>query len=271
MQENIGVLLHKLTKYQTLLSNTGSHQKKDIYNQKINSYSQKLNKIGVNQSNINQLGGLIGGLTAQEMQEKLAEARRQKESISSSLVRPDSNINSKVQLIGSRFADTIATLKADIQTNKETIEKLTSENQEKVKKIEQLELNIGDLTTQRDTLIGEKTLLEQIANESVNEFEDLTKTFMEYKKSVEEYNGETSDINNTTLDNLLSGINEIAEPAAAANTVYESLGAPPAEAPVEAQVEAPAEAPAPVEAPAPAEAEAQKPQVIELQQPQEFE
>jgi hypothetical protein len=58
---NIGVLLHKLTKYQTLLANCDSSHKASIYNQKISQYSNKLNRMGVSQSNIRQMGGLIGG------------------------------------------------------------------------------------------------------------------------------------------------------------------------------------------------------------------
>jgi hypothetical protein len=59
--KNIGSLLHKLTKYQTLNSNCGSPAKSAIYNQKIAYYSNKLNKIGISSNNINQVGNLIGG------------------------------------------------------------------------------------------------------------------------------------------------------------------------------------------------------------------
>ncbi len=122
MEENIGVLLHKLTKYQTLLSNTSSHQKRDIYNQKINSYSNKLNKIGVNQRNINQLGGLIGGVLSQEeIKAKQAALRQQKEQIS--LKRPELDINSGVQRLGSEVTASIGKLKEQIEAHKMTIEK----------------------------------------------------------------------------------------------------------------------------------------------------
>ena len=59
---NIGVLLHKLTKYQTLLGNSPSSQKNSIYNQKISQYSNKLEKMGVSKSNLRQMGGLSGGV-----------------------------------------------------------------------------------------------------------------------------------------------------------------------------------------------------------------
>lgn len=59
--ENIGSLLHKLTKYQTLNANCGSPSKSTVYNQKIAYYSNKLNQMGISSNNINQVGNLIGG------------------------------------------------------------------------------------------------------------------------------------------------------------------------------------------------------------------
>lgn len=59
--ENIGSLLHKLTKYQTLNANCGSPSKSVVYNQKIAYYSNKLNQMGISSNNINQVGNLIGG------------------------------------------------------------------------------------------------------------------------------------------------------------------------------------------------------------------
>lgn len=58
---NIGVLLHKLTKYQTLLANTNASDKISVYTQKINEYQNKLERLGVNHSTLNQMGGLVGG------------------------------------------------------------------------------------------------------------------------------------------------------------------------------------------------------------------
>jgi hypothetical protein len=118
MEENIGVLLHKLTKYQTLLSNTTSHQKRDIYNQKINSYSNKLNKIGVNQSNINKLGGLIGGTLAEEARARAEALAKRKEGIS--LARPNIDIKG----LGSEVTASIGKLKEQIEAHKMTIEQI---------------------------------------------------------------------------------------------------------------------------------------------------
>ena len=67
--ENMGVLLHKLTKYQTLLSNCGAPAKSAVYNQKIGYYSHKLNGMGVSQNNLKSMRNLIGGgLTAAEFE-----------------------------------------------------------------------------------------------------------------------------------------------------------------------------------------------------------
>ncbi len=72
MSENIGILLHKLTKYQTLLGNAPSN-KKNLYQQKIQEYSNKLNKMGVDNSNIQGMNVLFGGETPEEKLAKLRE------------------------------------------------------------------------------------------------------------------------------------------------------------------------------------------------------
>ena len=270
MEENIGVLLHKLTKYQTLLNNTSVHGKTDIYSQKINSYSQKLNKIGVNQNNINQLGGLIGGIDP-TLQARLDAAKKKKEDASASLIRPDGNINSKVQAIGSRFADSITKLKGDIEKNTSEIQRLTSDNEAKIKQIEQLETNKQDLTKERDSLIEEKTLLERIADESITEFEDLTQKFVQYKKSVEDYTGETTQANERSLDDLLrigedireSSGERTTEPVTVANKVYASLTGEEKPAAEQPAAEQPAAEKPAAEQPA-AEQPAAKQQPVEL-------
>lgn len=56
--ENVGVLLHKLTKYQTLLANSNENSKMSTYKQKINQYTSKLENLGIERSTLNQMGGL---------------------------------------------------------------------------------------------------------------------------------------------------------------------------------------------------------------------
>ena len=57
--ENVGVLLHKLTKYQTLLANSHENSKMSTYRQKINQYTSKLENLGVDRSTLTQIGGLV--------------------------------------------------------------------------------------------------------------------------------------------------------------------------------------------------------------------
>ncbi len=59
--ENVGFLLHKLTKYQTLHSNSRSNEKRSLYQQKISQYMNKLEACGADKETLNQMGGLIGG------------------------------------------------------------------------------------------------------------------------------------------------------------------------------------------------------------------
>ncbi len=190
MEENIGVLLHKLTKYQTLLSNTNSHQKRDVYSQKINSYSQKLNKIGVNQSNINQLGGLIGGIDPAARKEEL---RAKFNSIS--LKRPEIDINSGVQRLGSEATASISKLKEEIKENKEKIAALEKANKEKEEALEKLTKENQDLSSNYEEL--------------ANDFEKAMADFLEYQKEVDESTGAAKTSNQQSVDQLMSSIQKI--------------------------------------------------------------
>jgi len=75
---NVGYLLHKLTKYQTLLQN-GSSDKSGHYQEKINQYNSKLEKLGVEKSNLNRMNGIVelsGGSI--ELLKKLVEEQTNK-------------------------------------------------------------------------------------------------------------------------------------------------------------------------------------------------
>jgi len=76
--ENIGSLLHKLTKYQTLNANCGSPAKSAVYDQKIAYYSNKLNQMGISSNNINQVGNLIGGTKAGDSIASLIQLQTQR-------------------------------------------------------------------------------------------------------------------------------------------------------------------------------------------------
>jgi hypothetical protein len=55
--ESLATLMHKLTKYQSLLAGTKDSKKSETYKYKIMQYTGKLSKLGVNTSSLNQMGG----------------------------------------------------------------------------------------------------------------------------------------------------------------------------------------------------------------------
>jgi hypothetical protein len=58
---NIGQLLHKLTKYQSLYDFVADKSKRSMYSQKIAYYKQQLQQAGIDQNNINGVQNLVGG------------------------------------------------------------------------------------------------------------------------------------------------------------------------------------------------------------------
>ncbi len=207
MEENIGVLLHKLTKYQTLLSNTNSHQKRAIYNQKINSYSNKLNKIGVNQRNINQLGGLIAGaLTPEEMRARKAAIDAQQQNIV--FKRPELDLNVK-QLTGEVTAS-IAKLREQIEAHKSTIETNKSTIEQLEKDIRQKEEIVQQLTKDKELLSKEKEEMSVSYEELANDYEKAMSKFLEYQTDVEKTTGEAQSSNQQNVQELMSNLEKIA-------------------------------------------------------------
>jgi hypothetical protein len=76
---NIGLLLHKLTKYQTLQAHNDVSEKASLYEQKINYYKSKLEDLGIDKDNLNNLGGVIsGGAESAELLEKLVNEQVEK-------------------------------------------------------------------------------------------------------------------------------------------------------------------------------------------------
>lgn len=113
--ENVGVLLHKLTKYQTLLANSNENSKMSTYRQKINQYTSKLENLGVDRSTLTQIGGLAGGADYQKVLEKLINLQTDK------LTRKIANIRSGVPVDPAVVGDIITeagTLKTQANTIK---------------------------------------------------------------------------------------------------------------------------------------------------------
>lgn len=63
---NIGQLLHKLTKYQSLYGFVANESKRAVYSQKIAYYKQQLQQAGIDQNNINGVQNLVGGVVYQK-------------------------------------------------------------------------------------------------------------------------------------------------------------------------------------------------------------
>jgi cation transport regulator ChaC len=59
--DNVGLLMHKLTKYQTLYAHGTDKQKKKVYGQKVEYYTQKLSDLGISKNNLHKLNKLSGG------------------------------------------------------------------------------------------------------------------------------------------------------------------------------------------------------------------
>ncbi len=138
MSENIGILLHKLTKYQTLIGGAPSN-KRSLYQEKINEYSNKLNKMGIDNSNIQSMNVLFGG---EEPEEKLAKLKDQ-------LARNRANAGQRyagLDAANKAAADKMAQQARELVKNtlecKEASKVLTAKNEELTKKSEELDAQI---------------------------------------------------------------------------------------------------------------------------------
>ena len=124
--DNVGFLLHKLTKYQTLLANVNDAKKKNVYKQKIAFYNDKMTQLGVDQQNLNNLNNLVGGdydkeivgkvqtitntllaKLAQTPSEESAEEKKNSEAITKQI----NDASEKIDQITKSYANIIDTLK----------------------------------------------------------------------------------------------------------------------------------------------------------------
>ena len=167
---NVGLLLHKFTKYQTLLANTNDSQKINIYRQKITFYKNKMTELGVNQENLNSLNKLVGGdpgsLMLTNLQQKLNKPLQntQKRACESSYELGDILVNTNIINIKKNFnsiIDILKSLNTEIQT------KITQQGPTKcpelpnaLDKISNLYKQINEFNT--DT--SEQKIMQQITN-----------------------------------------------------------------------------------------------------------
>lgn len=119
--ENVGVLLHKLTKYQTLLANSNQNSKMSTYRQKINQYTSKLENLGVNRSTLTQIGGLAGGADYQKVLEGLIneQSKKIRDKIKNINSNVPSNPNDVTDIIAN--AGKLTTQAGTIRTNVGTV------------------------------------------------------------------------------------------------------------------------------------------------------
>lgn len=65
--------MHKLTKYQTLYAHGIDKEKKKIYSQKVEYYTQKLSDLGISKNNLHKLNKLSGGVKEGETTNSIVE------------------------------------------------------------------------------------------------------------------------------------------------------------------------------------------------------
>jgi DNA repair exonuclease SbcCD ATPase subunit len=190
--ENMGVLLHKLTKYQTLLSNCGTPSKSAVYNQKIDYYSNKLNGAGISQNNIRNMRNLIGGVDEGEARQNVTDLQALLDAPPSppvAYVDPNNEIIEQIstnfnevlriheqnkQLLAtlqeekrvlttqnSELTTQIATKLEDIKLKTEEIKKLTSEKEGARQELQQKSDELTAKVTELELLNTAKTVLEE--------------------------------------------------------------------------------------------------------------
>lgn len=196
--ENMGVLLHKLTKYQTLLANCGTPSKSAIYNQKIDYYSNKLNNMGVSQNNLKNMRNLIGGVDVSDVDananikalEALLNAPPPKpvefKDPNESILNTISIEFDEVMKLHEANKENLAKLQSEKTLLEQKNTELTNQIGEKTKEIKQKTEEITQLTSERDTT--KKDLEEKVKelDSKVTELAKLTTEKEELEKTLKE-------------------------------------------------------------------------------------
>ncbi len=98
--DNVGLFMHKLTKYQTLYAHGTDADKKKVYGQKINYYTEKLTNMGMSKSNLAELGRLTGGAVTDDITVNIKKAvetlRKKLEESSKSQEQKQKEVSDKV-------------------------------------------------------------------------------------------------------------------------------------------------------------------------------
>jgi len=143
MDGNIGVLLHKLTKYQTLMSNNKISQKNSLYQQKINYYNNKLRSLGISDSNLNQLGGAFTAATYQDTLKNLIKI--QTDTITAKLNSLRSGNPADVTELATRIGEVQGSVTSSKQKYDETIDILVGLIRQLIIELVKLEQEISNI------------------------------------------------------------------------------------------------------------------------------
>lgn len=165
--DNVGLLMHKLTKYQTLYAHGADKQKKKVYEQKVEYYTQKLSDLGISKNNLHKLNKLSGGTTdasgtttPEKVDEKEGEKEGEKkvELITELAVADEKDITKKID-------DTIQEIKSRMDTKEQQL-KLDSEVKEVAAEIRSVSSSYGNVKQYAIGLI--KSLQEKLSNVAKN-------------------------------------------------------------------------------------------------------
>jgi len=105
--ENIGLMLHKLTKYETLQAG-GSREKKDFYSQKAKYYRHKLSKLGIDNQNLDNISNVIHGGTIPNLTEfvKSQGLKKKLEDLAENAAKSNEEISRSVETARQKLTDT---------------------------------------------------------------------------------------------------------------------------------------------------------------------
>jgi len=191
--ENMGVLLHKLTKYQTLLSNCGAPSKAAVYNQKIDYYSNKLNSMGVSQNNLKNMRNLIGGVDDAEAQQNIDDLNAL---LTVPVASPEPYVDPYGQIItdiGTQFDEIMGiheqnkVLLTSLQKEKVDLEtKNTELNKEIANKVSDIEANANEITRLTASYDASRQELQQKTQELAAKITELEKLNTEKTKLEQE-------------------------------------------------------------------------------------
>ena len=163
--DNVGLLMHKLTKYQTLYAHGSDKQKKKVYGQKVEYYTQKLSDLGISKNNLHKLNKLSGGgkdASGNEILEKEGEKEAEKKvelDTEPAAAEPDEKDISK------QIEDTIRDIKSKMDTKVQQ-EKLNTEVKEVATGIRSVSSSYGNVKKYAISLI--KSLQEKLSNVARN-------------------------------------------------------------------------------------------------------